>query len=136
MDPDEILWQLLTSSCLAVSSCDDGLSSFTALACTELTMPLALTPNLKEDSVSAALSKEGEQQMIKAVLAVPPNESCIASHGIGLQFRTIETKASYSAHEPLERSRGICVLAAHDCRVTAHAVLLHRKLQSNSRHAD
>ena len=41
-------------------------------------MPLALTPNLKEDSVSAALSKEGEQQMIKAVLAVPPNESCKA----------------------------------------------------------
>ena len=34
-----------------------------------------MTPNLREDSVSAALSREGEQQMIKAVLAVPPIES-------------------------------------------------------------
>jgi len=114
-----VLNQLLTSSCLAVSSCEGGLSSFTAFTCTELTMPLALTPNLKEESVSAALSKEGEQQMIKAVLAVPPNESCIAS---------------YSALEPLERR--ICVLVACDCIVTAHAFLLHRQSQSNNRHAD
>ncbi len=66
-------------------------------------MPLALTPNLREDSVSAALSKEGEQQMIKAVLAVPPKESCIASYGIGHRFHTIKTKALDSAIEPLER---------------------------------
>ena len=47
-----------------------------ALTTNELTMPLALTPNLREDSVSAALSKDGEQHMMRAVLAVPPKESC------------------------------------------------------------
>ena len=51
-------------------------SNFAVFSCTLLTMPLALTPNLRDESVSAALSKEGEQQMIRAVLAVPPNESC------------------------------------------------------------
>ena len=63
-------------------------------------MPLALTPNLKEDNVSAAFSKEGEQQMIKAVLAVPPNESCIASYRIGHRSHTIKTGASDSVLEP------------------------------------
>ena len=41
----------------------------------ELMMPLALTPNLREERVSPALSREGEQQMMRAVLAVPPSES-------------------------------------------------------------
>jgi len=38
------------------------------------------------------LSKEGEQQMIKAVLAVPPNESCIASYGIIIDFIPLRQK--------------------------------------------
>lgn len=57
-------------------------------------MPLALTPNLKEESVSAALSKEGEQQMIRAVLAVPPNESCKALYGIGHWIQSTEKKVT------------------------------------------
>ncbi len=59
-----------------LSSCEGARVSLTAFTCTELTIPLALTPNLREDSVSAALSRDGEQQTIKAVLAVPPKESC------------------------------------------------------------
>lgn len=38
-------------------------------------MDLALTPNLKVERVSASLNIEGEQVMIRVVLALPPNDS-------------------------------------------------------------
>lgn len=69
---------LLTSSCLAAPISKGVLSSLAAFSCTLLTIPLALTPNLRDESVSAALSIEGEQQMMRAVFAVPPKESCKA----------------------------------------------------------
>ena len=70
------LHETLTFSCFDESVRGDACDSLIAFSCTVFTMPLALTPILREDKVSAALSKEGEQQMIRAVLAVPPSESC------------------------------------------------------------
>ena len=78
----------LTSSCFVASTCEGPRSSLTAFTWTEFTMPLALMPNLKDDSVSAALSKEGEQQIIKAVLAVPPKESCTAHNLLSYSPKT------------------------------------------------
>ncbi len=43
-------------------------------------MPLARAPKRREDSVSAALSVLGEQQMMSAVLELPPRQSCKFKH--------------------------------------------------------
>ena len=69
-------WRHTCSSLAVLSAAAFGMI-LAALTTNELTMPLALTPNLREDSVSGALSNDGEQQMMRAVLAVPPSESCI-----------------------------------------------------------
>lgn len=66
-----------TFNSFAVASAEAAGMISAAFRTNELTMPLALTPNLKEERVSAALSREGEQQMMRAVFAVPPKESCI-----------------------------------------------------------
>lgn len=47
-----------------------------ALDWTALVMPCALAPKRSDDRVSLALDMHGEQQMMSAVLAVPPKESC------------------------------------------------------------
>ena len=44
--------------------------------CTLVMMPFARVPKRSEDSVSAALAAAGEQQMIRAMRAFPPNVSC------------------------------------------------------------